>query len=209
LAKRKSSITVALERARASVTQDLITRALAEVPASTTICELVASMKSDGLSAEFEGMSISELGAAMGNGSAAPATRRGRPAKRGRKPGTKAGGAPKAKAAGGKINTRTQDGRDALDAAVAVFLQSAGSARAEAVRAAVGGQAAQVRKSLERLMAAKKVSRSGQKRGTTYHWGKAAGPAKKAKAKRKAKAGGRKKKARRTTTKKAAPAAAS
>ena len=62
-----------------------------------------------------------------------------------------------------------------------MFLASAkGPSKAESIRAAVGGTAAQVRQSLGRLMAEKKVTKSGQKRGTAYSLrGKAGGKRKK------------------------------
>ncbi len=97
-----------------------------------------------------------------------------------------------------KVNSRTEEGRAALDAAVGKVLASAkGPSRAENLRAAVGGTPAQVRHSLSRLMAEKKVTKSGQKRGTAYsRRGKAGTPAKTAsKPRGKKKRSARKKKA--------------
>ncbi len=79
-----------------------------------------------------------------------------------------------------KVNTRTAEGRETLDKAISEFLASSKTARAGEIRKAVGGTSHQVRQSVSRLMAAKRVTRKGQKRGTEYSWrGRAAksGPA--------------------------------
>ena len=84
--------------------------------------------------------------------------------------GTKAAKRGAMRRASGKLNTRTSVGRNKLDDAISRFLESVGSARAEEVRKAVGGTAAQIRQSMSRLMQARKVSKKGQKRSTEYSW---------------------------------------
>lgn len=154
-------VVAALERARQSLTQSVLTQALADLPPSTTMGEVVASMKEAGFAHTFEGMSLDDFVAAMGGG--APRKRAGNRA-----------AAPAPRRSGGKsakVNTRTEAGREQFDAAVARALAAAGTAGATELRLEVGGTAAQIRQSLERLMAARKASKRGRKRGTTYSWG--------------------------------------
>jgi len=192
---RSNAVVAALERARQSLTQDILTQALADLSPDTTMGEVVASMKAAGFGNTFAEMSLNDFSGALNGAAPRPRGRKpGRPA--GRKPGRPA----KAVAKGGKVNTRTEAGREAYGAAVAQALSSKGTAAAGDLRAAAGGSAAQVRQALDRLMAAGKVSKSGQKRGTVYAWGR--GAARKAGASKttRKKGGGRKKKAARKTT---------
>jgi hypothetical protein len=152
------------------------------------------TLSTAGLAKDFEGLTVGALAAALGgNGAAAPAkrkvTKRGRPAARKARGGARRG----------KVDTRTQAGREAYDVSVAAFMQRTGTDRAEDVRTAVGGDPAQIRKAMERLMAAKKVSRTGQKRGTTGRpttGGRQPGRRRRPRPSGKARAGGRKKKAK-------------
>lgn len=203
MAKSKNRVVAALERARQSLTQDMLTHALAELPPSTTMGEVVASLKDAGLRETFDGLSLGDFTGTLGNGA---------PVKRGRKPGRPTTPQARRPAKAGKVNTRTQAGRAAYEAAVAQALSSAGVSGATELRGVVGGTAAQMRQALERLMEAGKASKNGQKRGTTYSWGAARKARKKAgsgrktgkKAGRKAKVRGRKKKATRKSAGKAA-----
>ncbi len=91
----------------------------------------------------------------------APAPTRGK-AKRGRKQAAPA-------SSGGKVNTRTPAGRAAYDVAVHDAVQGAsGPISAPEVRASAGGTELQVRKSLNRLIEAGKITFKGKARGTRY-----------------------------------------
>lgn len=68
-----------------------------------------------------------------------------------------------------KHNTRTREGREALDQAILSFLKKQGDpARAIDVRNGVGGTAAQVRTRLNVLIEQGKVSFKGRASGTRY-----------------------------------------
>ncbi len=83
------------------------------------------------------------------------------------KPAARAG--KKAAPAGAAHNTRTQAGREALDAAILEFLGGRSEpSRALEVKAAVGGTSAQVRARLNTLIEERKVSFSGKASGTRY-----------------------------------------
>ncbi len=69
----------------------------------------------------------------------------------------------------GSVNTRTAAGRQALDAAVLAYLNGCDELVTGAdVRNVVGGSAAQVRQSLNRLIEAELVGWEGKGRGTRY-----------------------------------------
>lgn len=72
---------------------------------------------------------------------------------------------------GGQWNTRTEEGRAEIDAAVLEALTNLGGdqVRAEAVRNLVGATPSQVRESLNRHIAAGTISYQGQARGTNYN----------------------------------------
>lgn len=161
---KTSRVAAALERARVKVTEEVLAQAMAGLPARTTMGEVVTSIRSAGFAKDFEAMSLSDFVAKVGNAAVA-----------GRLGGRKAGRGGAKRAAARKVNTRTEAGREKLDADVAAYLTSAKSARAEDIRAAVGGTSAQVRQALTRLMEAKKVSKKGQKRATEYSWGRRGG----------------------------------
>lgn len=105
------------------------------------------------------------LGQGTGTGNkgaaASKAKQSGRPRKAaGRKP---------AKSSGSGHNTRTKEGRDALDAAILACLAEATEPmRALDVRRKVGGTAAQVRTRLNFLISKNKVSYKGRASGTRY-----------------------------------------
>ncbi len=127
--------------------------------------ELVAEHPSLG------GVTLSDL---LGRGAAPSAPRRGRPPKQqsakaavaeGKKPSV-------AKRAGGhkEWETRTEDGRAALDRAVLESLAAFGGVgvSAEAIRARLGATPAQIRTSLNRHIEAGEVTFTGKARGTRY-----------------------------------------
>lgn len=88
--------------------------------------------------------------------------------------------APKAaKATGGPFETRTQAGRDALDATVMDALGAVGD-WVKVEKLGIPAEPAQVRSSLHRLVEAGAVKRRGQARGTEYLNVKEAGSAAKA-----------------------------
>ena len=77
--------------------------------------------------------------------------------------------AAKRKPRAGKYATRTKDGREEIDNAVFKAVRAARKpVRAEDVKDAIGTTPAQLRRSLARLVAAKKLKRSGNARATTY-----------------------------------------
>lgn len=74
-----------------------------------------------------------------------------------------------ASSAGGKVNTRTPEGRDAYDKAVISAVVEIGEpASAPQIRAIAGGTELQARKSLNRLIEAGRVTFTGKARGTRY-----------------------------------------
>ncbi len=90
--------------------------------------------------------------------------------------GAKSGVSAQNKAAAGSFavteerhNTRTQAGRDALDAAIISILKQTGEPmRAVDIRDAVGGTAAQVRARVNTLIAEGKIAYKGRASGTRY-----------------------------------------
>ena len=76
--KKKTRVVVALERAKKSLTQEVLTQAMADLPHGTTIGEVVTAMRSAGFAKDFEAMSLRDFVAALGNGAARPPGRRRR-----------------------------------------------------------------------------------------------------------------------------------
>ncbi len=159
--KKKTRIAALLESAQKTLAQEILASTMQKLPRRTTMGEIVTSLEAAGFGKDFEAMSLEDFVSALGGQVSAKSARGGksrpRKATRARRPA--------------KVNTRTEEGRAALDLAVGKFLfltSAKGPSRAESIRAAVGGTAAQVRQSLGRLMAEKKVTKSGQKRGTAY-----------------------------------------
>ncbi|MEZ6194560.1 MAG: hypothetical protein R3F20_02365 [Planctomycetota bacterium] len=146
--------------------RQILSQALSGLPKSATIGELVDGLHETDLIEEFRGLTLEAFTAIL-SGRGARGGKRGRPAR-----AAKAAPAPKGrgkKTAGAKRNTRTQEGRDALDAAIIEALQGLGEpSAAEAIRPVTGGTAAQVRDSLKRLAESKAVKVTGQRRGTRY-----------------------------------------
>lgn len=70
-----------------------------------------------------------------------------------------------------KVDTRSQAGREAYDAAVLEYLQKAGKpCKATEIRDAVGGTPQQFRASVNRHIDSGEVSYEGQARATRYTW---------------------------------------
>lgn len=156
MAKTLSAFDESLARAQNEMAKTVFMQALGRMPGSITMGQLVADIAATPFGETFKSMTLNTfLGAVNGN-VATPAT------------------------TGGERNTRTQQGRDAIDAEVSAYLESSGTVAAETVRGAVGGTAAQIRDSLTRLMEAGFVVRTGDRRATRYTW-KAGKVAKKAK----------------------------
>ena len=127
--------------------------------AATALESLIANFTLSELS-EKSGKSVSEIvNFAMGSTLRQPAARatakNGRPA-----------AAPQRSSAG-PVNTRTQRGRDDLDARVLDAIRELGTAKADDLTS-VGGDIQQRRAALHRLIEAKKIKRTGAARGTTY-----------------------------------------
>jgi hypothetical protein len=101
-------------------------------------------------------MSLNEF-LALSDGASAPKAKRGKAPKK----------APKAKASG-KVNTRTEEGRQAYDASVLAFVKKEKECQAIHVRAACGGSPDQARKALNRLIEAGEITYEGKARATKY-----------------------------------------
>ena len=120
-------------------------------PTTTTIAELLA----DTLIGSF----VRELSIAELFDGTAPATAASR----------KSPSSPGRHVRNGATDTRTADGRSQYDERVLVAIKGAGGpASAESLLPKTGGDAAQFRAATKRLMAAKKIRRSGKARGTRY-----------------------------------------
>ncbi len=157
--KKRTRIATLLKNAQKTLVKEVLASTMHQLPRRTTMGEVVSSLEAAGFGNDFEAMSLEEFVSALGGPAPAKAARGRRRAKK---------KATRAKRSA-KVNTRTEEGRAALDAAVGKTLASAkGPSKAESIRAAVGGTAAQVRQSLSRLIEEKKVIKSGQKRGTAY-----------------------------------------
>ena len=136
--------------------------------------ELVANMSVAQL-AELAGMDVDSMVAlVLGKRGAAPAAAKA-PARRGRRAPAEAAPAEAtpaqaAPATGKKAhNTRTREGREALDQAIIAFLkEQAEPVRALDIRKGVGGTAAQIRTRLNVLIEQGKVTYKGRASGTRY-----------------------------------------
>ncbi|MCA9716746.1 MAG: hypothetical protein H6713_19815 [Myxococcales bacterium] len=79
------------------------------------------------------------------------------------------GGGAKAPAKSGKVNTRTQKGRDAYDQAILDILKSKSEpVSAPEIKNVVGGTSLQIRTALNRLISQGHVTYTGKARGTRY-----------------------------------------
>ncbi|MCA9650923.1 MAG: hypothetical protein H6712_11550 [Myxococcales bacterium] len=125
--------------------------------------------------AELAGMDVDSMVAlVLGKRGAAPAAAKA-PARRGRRAAAEAAPAEAtpaqaAPATGKKAhNTRTREGREALDQAIIAFLkEQAEPVRALDIRKGVGGTAAQIRTRLNVLIEQGKVTYKGRASGTRY-----------------------------------------
>lgn len=128
-----------------------------------TLGELVAL--GNGLGEVAASLTVRELltgGSGLRN--RAPARKSKPEAKRPRRRGNKLA-RPRSKT----VDTRTAEGRAAYDEAVLAAVRDAGGdVQAEALLAAVGGTASQLRASLHRAIASKQIVRKGKARATTY-----------------------------------------
>ncbi len=158
-----ASLLGSLDRAIEDASRRAFKEALAVIPGTTRVGRFLDQLANSPYMEHLRALSLDELAEAVR--AAAGGARRAAPAA---KPGRAA--APSKRRRGKSYNTRTAKGRAQIDRAVAAFLEKAERASAEEVRAAVGGTAAQVRESLTRLIKEKKVTKSGQRRGTRYHW---------------------------------------
>ena len=163
---KKGSIKAALEQATAEAQKQVLSDTIAGLPAKTSLGALTEEFKGTAFADAFKSMTLGELVAAVEGG--APPKRTGQRRQGATKKATGRGpGRPKGKT----FATRTQAGREAIDAAISGFLSKADNgARAEDIRGAVGGTPPQIRESLGRLISGKKVRKKGQKRSTTYTW---------------------------------------
>ncbi|MEZ6194579.1 MAG: hypothetical protein R3F20_02460 [Planctomycetota bacterium] len=145
--------------------RQILNQSLSALPRETRIGELVDGLQETDLLEDFRAMLLSDFLAAVGGGSR-PGRKPGRPAKAEKSAGAAKGG----KASKGKKrNTRTQAGRDEIDADIQIALEGLGEpSPAEAIRKITGGTSAQVRDSLARLVEAKVVKKAGERRATRY-----------------------------------------
>jgi hypothetical protein len=160
MAKSKT-ITEAIEAAEEAAHQMIVKQALQAAPREMKMGDLFAAFEENEYSEQLRALTIGDVLAAVGGGvSKARSTTR----QATRTPRVGSGGASK------KRNTRTQEGREKIDADIQEALSAlGGSARAGDVRAEVGGTPAQVRDSLKRLIDEKLVKTTGQRRATEYH----------------------------------------
>jgi hypothetical protein len=150
MAKTPSILDESLNRAQASVAKAVLMRAISSLPGSMTMGQLIDDFAGSEHNEFFRDMSLNSFIQAV----------------EGRSDGRSRGGAD----AGSEFNTRTQEGRDEIDAAVARFLESGEDRSSEEIRAAIGGTPPQLRESMARLAQAGMVVITGQKRGTRYAW---------------------------------------
>ncbi len=123
--------------------------AIGKLPAETTLGSLLNQLGASRPGSILRSMPLGELGALLSANGDAPPTRVGRAPKRG-----------KAK----RTVKRTPNG------SVRTYLRKAGKAKAEEIRADVGGTPAEVREKLFELKDEKLVRRTGKGRATTWHW---------------------------------------
>ena len=155
----KSRLASALEQARVAASKDILQQALADLGTRITMGELIDEMAESEFHESFRLLTVAEL-AAAGAGTA-KATKARATSGRARRSGPVR-----------TYQTRTETGREQIDAAVTEFLSSqTESVGAEEVRKVVGGTPPQVRESLRRLVESGQASRDGEKRSTRYTWG--------------------------------------
>ena len=155
----KTALAAKLDEALQSMSHEIIARALAEVDSSTSIGDLLEDFQEAGYRDDLEKMSVRDFAIAVIGNSRMSMRRRSIAGRLG----------------GGGImdsdfNTRTQEGREAIDEAICRVLESKGSASAEEIRSSIGGSPPQIRESAARLGAVGKVHKTGERRATRYHW---------------------------------------
>ncbi len=168
MARRSNKMQNALEAAMAEVSQDIMLRAIANTPKDMSLGDFIEAMDRTTFAADFRALDLGSFHAALGQTTVS--RRRGRPAGKATKRGARKT-APKGGRKKKGFSTRTQAGREALDAAIAEALKSAGApVRSEVLKAGTGATPNQIRQSLARLMEAKQVAKKGEKRATEYRW---------------------------------------
>lgn len=112
-----------------------------------------------------------QLGASMGTMSMAEflGVKAGKKTTNATKASTKASSKAKTPTkSGGKVNTRTPEGRDNYDKAILAFMKGKKGVSATDIRNACHGTPLQTRTALNRLIEEEKVTWEGQARGTKY-----------------------------------------
>lgn len=156
MARRKSVIN-SLDQAFAEASLRIVHDAIKDLPANMTMGDLIDEFGESEYNEHFREMNLGDFVSSMGGRRQAAAPR---------KTNRRSGGGGGSK----KFNTRTSEGRDALQSAVAEALGEAGQASSEELRRQIGGTPAQLRQALARLKDDGKVKVTGQKRATLYHW---------------------------------------
>jgi hypothetical protein len=167
-AQRATNIVASLNKAFEDVSRQAVKNALNAVPGSTRVGKFLEDVASSPYLDIFHDLSLQEFADAVRNvpheiaeiprRSVAKARRQSKAAKA---PGRKSSRS---------HNTRTAEGKAKLDDAVAAYLAKAGTASAESIRGSVGGTPPQIRAAVSRLIAGRKVKRTGQRRRTRYTW---------------------------------------
>lgn len=172
----KSNVSASLDRAFQDMASQIVREAIGKLPRSMTMGDLYNEFSGSAYASIFHEMPLSTFATAIGGGQGG-----GGAAGAGAKTGTRGPGRPKGsknagttrRASGGKSwNTRTEEGRQQLDAAITQAFESQETLNAEQLREAVGGKPPQLRESLKRLMDQGLVRKTGEKRATRYHWKK-------------------------------------
>jgi len=163
-----TGLVASLNRAFEDASRQAVKDTLKALPGSTRVGKLLDQLSSSPYLDLFHNLSLHELGDALRNVPHELAEVPRRSVARARSEGSarKRPGRKSSKS----HNTRTEAGRNQLDEAVAAHVKASGTASAEAIRADVGGTPPQIRGALGRLIEARKVKRSGQRRRTRYTW---------------------------------------
>ena len=142
--KTPSALQDSLQRARASMNNQVLAQAIRGLAGGMTMGELADQFASTEFSDAYRDMTMNAFfDAWSGSG---------------------------AKSSSGGVNTRTLAGRAEFDAAVSSCLERLASAGSEQIRNEVGGSPAQIRESMVRLTEEGLVSKTGEKRATRYIW---------------------------------------
>ncbi|MCA9320481.1 MAG: hypothetical protein KDB53_07090 [Planctomycetes bacterium] len=168
---RKSAISATIDDAIGEAKTRIVSETIGALSGTTPIGLLVDELTNRGYGDYVLGMTLDDLvGIRAGGGAtAAESKRRGRPSK------ARAGAATKTTKKRGRrkaFDTRTKESREQLDVSLLEYLQKNGAARTEIIRKEFGITPAQIRQSMKRHVAEGQVSITGERRGTTYHFGK-------------------------------------